>query len=251
MFRVNNIFASVGDKEILKGVSLEIKPGETLALMGPNGSGKSTLARVVMGDPELHVTQGEVIFDGVNVLDLSPDERAKLGIFMAFQYPQEIHGVNMRHFLKLAYEARFNTEVDPVEFREILNNKLKMLNLSTEFVQRSLNVGFSGGEKKKSEILQLLLLKPKLAILDETDSGLDIDSLRTVAEGIKLAKQANPEMSTMIITHYERILEHLQPDTVVILKDGRVAKSGGPQLVQSILEGGYAAIFNQQQASPV
>ncbi len=240
LLEISNLRISVNDKPILNGISLNVHQGQIVAIMGPNGSGKSTLAKTIMGSPEVKVDQGTILFEGENITELDVTDRAKLGIFLAFQYPQEIPGVNMRYFLKSAYEARFGKKIDQLEFKSLLSDALKKLDLDSSFVQRNLNYGFSGGEKKKSEILQLLLLKPKLAILDETDSGLDIDSLKSVAQSVTLLKQSNPEMACLIITHYERILEYLIPDKVYIMKNGYISAEGDINLVNQILEHGYA-----------
>ncbi|MCX7952231.1 MAG: Fe-S cluster assembly ATPase SufC [Deltaproteobacteria bacterium] len=244
MLIIRDLEASINEKDILHKISLQLPKGQITALMGPNGSGKSTLARIIMGDPEVQVTGGQLIFNGTNLLDLEADDRARLGIFMAFQYPQEVAGVQLFQFLKVAYEARFGCQINLIDFKKIVSQALKTLNLEENFAKRPLNVGFSGGEKKKCEIFQLLVLKPELAILDETDSGLDIDSLRIVAEGIRQAKETNPEMSILVITHYERILNYLKPDRIIIMHNGRILKEGSDLLLSEILEYGYANIIN-------
>lgn len=243
MLAIRDLKACINSVQILNGVSMEVNQGEIVAIMGPNGSGKSTLAKTIMGCPEIKVVGGSIIFDGTDITDYDVTTRARLGIFMAFQYPQEIPGVNMRYFLKTAYESRFEKKIDQLEFRNLLSDYLKELNLDNTFIQRNLNHGFSGGEKKKSEILQLLLLKPKLAILDETDSGLDIDSLKNVANGVLSVKKTNSEMACLVITHYERILEYLTPDKVYVMKDGVVVAQGTAQLVNQIIEQGYSSLF--------
>jgi len=229
-------------KEILKGINLKVAEGTIHALMGPNGSGKSTLANVIMGNPKYQITKGEILFKGKNILDLNVNERAKLGIFMSFQYPQEIEGITISNFLRTALGNINGKKPSIMEFKEILEEKSKLLNIPDNFSDRYLNKGFSGGEKKKSEILQLAILKPKLAILDETDSGLDIDALKTIAQGIKTLKKENPEMTILIITHYKRILEYLTPDKLSIVIKGKVALEGTKELVNQLEEKGYGWI---------
>ena len=228
-------------KEILKGINLNVEKGNIHALMGPNGSGKSTLANVIMGNPKYKVTKGEILFEGKNILNLKVNERAKAGIFLSFQYPQEIEGVTIRNFLKTSYQ-NFYGKISVFDFKNLLEEKSKLLKLDDNFSERYLNKGFSGGEKKKSEMLQLSIINPKLAILDETDSGLDIDSLKTIAESIKLLKEKNPDMTILIITHYKRILEYLTPDKLSIVIKGKIALEGNAELVNSLEEKGYGWI---------
>lgn len=229
-------------KEILNGINLNVNEGNIHAIMGPNGSGKSTLANVIMGNPKYQVIKGEILFNGKNILELNVSERAKLGIFMSFQYPQEIEGVTTGNFLRTALGNINRKKPSIREFKEILEEKSKLLNIDDKFSERYLNKGFSGGEKKKSEILQLAILKPKLAILDETDSGLDIDALKTIAQGIKTLKKENPDMTILIITHYKRILEYLTPDKLSIIIKGKVALEGNAELVDHLEENGYGWI---------
>jgi len=239
MLVVSNLTASVNEKQILKGVNLEVPEGKIVALMGPNGSGKSTLAKIIMGSPGFEIESGDIIFQGESIINLSPDERAKRGLFLAFQYPQELQGVKMRYFLKLIFDSVRGEESDPLEFKKHLDAALQILGLDSSFLSRFVNEGFSGGEKKKSEILQLLLLAPQLAILDETDSGLDVDALKTVAKGVLELKKGNPKTTLLVITHYERILDYLQPDLVYIMQKGFVVRSGGKELVEEIITRGY------------
>ena len=241
---IKNLHVSIEDKEILKGLSLTINQGEIHAVMGPNGTGKSTLAYTLMGHPNYTVTQGEIIFKGQNVLELEPDERSRLGIFLAFQYPVAIPGVTVANFLRTAINARRRVENPedkgmPIpEFRKLLKEKMSMLKMDQNFAGRYLNDGFSGGEKKRAEILQMATLKPEIAILDETDSGLDIDALRIVAEGASRLHEMN-DMGVLVITHYQRILNYIQPDQVHIMLDGRIVESGGPELALQLEESGY------------
>lgn len=245
---IRDLRVAVEGKEILKGVNLEINRGEFHAVMGPNGSGKSTLAMALMGHPKYEILGGEVIFEGENILELSPEERSQRGLFLAFQYPMEIEGVALSQFLWTAVKARSE---DPdsmkgkalMEFRKVLSNALETVKLPEEFADRYLNVGFSGGEKKRTEIAQLLTLKPKIAILDETDSGLDIDSVRIVAEAVRAMK--GPDFGALIITHYQRILNYLEPDFVHVMVDGRVVKSGGSELAHQLEEKGYDWILQE------
>ncbi len=240
---IRNLHVSIDESEILKGVDLTIKPGEIHALMGPNGSGKSTLAYALMGHPTYEVTQGEVFFKGENILELDPDERAKSGVFLAFQYPVAIPGVSVANFLRSAINAR-RKEEDPedkgipvAEFRKMLKEKLDLLQMPHEFAGRYLNDGFSGGEKKRAEILQLATLGPEIAIMDETDSGLDIDALRIVADGVNAL--VGPEMGVLLITHYQRILNYIKPDRVHIMLGGRIVESGEAVLAEKLEEHGY------------
>lgn len=240
---IRNLHASVDGNAILKGVNMIVKQGEVHALMGPNGTGKSTLANVLMGHPSFDVTEGEILFQGENIIDLAPDERARKGLFLAFQYPVAIPGVSVANFLRSAINARRRFEnpedkgVPIPEFRRILKEKMDLLQMSHEFAGRYLNEGFSGGEKKRAEILQLATLEPAIAILDETDSGLDIDALRIVSEGVNTL--SGPELGVLIITHYQRILNYIQPQFVHIMLDGRVVESGGPELAEQLEEHGY------------
>lgn len=240
---IRNLYVNAEGTEILKGVDLTIKPGEIHALMGPNGSGKSTLAYALMGHPSYEVTQGEALFKGENILELDPDERGKLGVFLAFQYPVAIPGVSVANFLRSAINAR-RKEQDPedkgipvVEFRKLLKEKMDLLDMSHEFAGRYLNDGFSGGEKKRAEILQLATLEPEIAILDETDSGLDIDALRVVADGVNAL--SGPEMGVLVITHYQRILNYIVPDRVHIMLDGKIVESGDAELAEHLEDRGY------------
>jgi len=239
MLEIKDLKAKIEGQEILRGVSLEVKKGEIVALMGPNGSGKSTLSSVIMGSPD-YEADGKIIFENEDIAELSADERAKKGIFLSFQYPSEISGVTVANFLRTAYNARFGGNISVLEFRKLLKEKMALLKMPSDFADRYLNEGFSGGEKKKSEILQLAILKPKLAILDETDSGLDIDSLRTVAEGVNMLKKENPEMSVLLITHYQRILDYIAPDRVYIMLEGKIAHEGKADLVHKLEKQGYA-----------
>ncbi|HZD13021.1 MAG TPA: Fe-S cluster assembly ATPase SufC [Candidatus Binatus sp.] len=243
---IRDLHVKIEDKEILKGVDLSVEQGKIHAVMGPNGSGKSTLASTLMGHPKYKVTNGDILFDGQSLLPLKPEERARKGLFLAFQYPYEVPGVPLATFLRQAYTAvrrggqrgDLGTEMLSVlEFRKMLKEKLNLLGMDESFATRYLNEGFSGGEKKRCEILQLAILQPKIAVLDETDSGLDIDSVKIVAEGVN--RLVGPEMGVMIITHYQRILRYIKPDTVHILMEGRVVKSGGPDLALKLEEKGY------------
>lgn len=241
---IKGLHASVDGKEILKGVDLTVAQGETHALMGPNGSGKSTLAYTLMGHPKYHVTSGEVLINGENILTLSPDKRARKGLFLAFQYPVSVQGVSMFSFLRAAYNAAHTTDPkEPptvFEFRDAVAEKLKMLGMDQSTLTRYLNEGFSGGEKKRAEILQMALMQPKFAVLDETDSGLDIDALRIVAEGI--TKVAGPETGILLITHYQRILKYVKPQFVHVMFQGKIIESGGEDLSQLLEEKGYTWI---------
>ncbi len=240
---VRNLHVSIEDKEILKGLNLEIKPGEVHAIMGPNGTGKSTLAYSLMGHPSYEVTDGEIIFDGEDVLDMGPDERSRAGMFLAFQYPVSIPGVTVANFLRTALNARRRAEnpddkgIPILEFRKILKEKIDMLKMDHAFAGRYLNEGFSGGEKKRAEILQMATLKPKIAVLDETDSGLDIDALRIVSEGVNAL--SGPDLGVLVITHYQRLLNYIKPDFVHIMYGGRIVESGGPELALQLEAEGY------------
>ena len=239
---IKDLHVTVDDNLILKGVDLTVKQGETHALMGPNGSGKSTLAYSLMGHPQYEVEQGEVWFKGENVLDMAPDERSRLGLFLAFQYPVTIPGVSVANFLRSALNARRHTNNggDPItipEFRKLMMEKLKLLEIDPKFAGRYLNEGFSGGEKKRAEVLQMAVLQPEIAIMDETDSGLDIDALKTVSEGVNTL--VGPGMGVLLITHYQRILQYIRPDHVHIMFDGQIVMNGGPDLASELEEKGY------------
>jgi Fe-S cluster assembly ATP-binding protein len=244
MLEIKNLQARVEEKEILRGVTLTIKPGEVHAIMGPNGSGKSTLAHVLAGREGYQITGGEVLFEGKDLLALSPEDRARMGVFLAFQYPVEIPGVNNTYFLKAALNAirksKGQEELDAVDFLELVKAQLKPLRMDETMLQRAVNEGFSGGEKKKNEILQMAVLEPKLAILDETDSGLDIDALKVVADGVNALK--NKERSFLLVTHYQRLLDYIVPDQVHVLAQGRIVKSGGKELALELEEKGYGWI---------
>jgi len=242
MLDIRNLHAEIDGKAILKGVSLTVKPGEVAAIMGPNGSGKSTLSYVIAGKDEYEVTQGEVLLDGENLLEMEPDERAAKGLFLAFQYPMEIPGVATMTFLKAAMNAqrkqRGEEEISPSEFIRSVNRAADSLGISKEMLRRALNVGFSGGEKKRMEILQMALLEPSMCVLDETDSGLDIDALRIVADGVNALRAE--DRAFLVITHYQRLLSHIVPDTVHVMSDGRIVRSGGPELALELEAKGYA-----------
>jgi Fe-S cluster assembly ATP-binding protein len=237
---VRGLHASVEGKDILKGIDLTVRQGETHALMGPNGSGKSTLANVLMGRPGYVVTAGEVLFNGENVLKLPPDKRAQLGLFLAFQYPTEVPGVSVVNFLRTAYKAVKGEEISALAFRKHMKEKMNLLGVDDSMVNRYVNQGFSGGEKKKNEVLQLAVLEPEIAILDETDSGLDIDSLKAVATGVQ--KLIGPDLGILLITHYQRILNYITPDRVHVMIEGRIVKSGGPEMARELEEKGYEGI---------
>jgi Fe-S cluster assembly ATP-binding protein len=239
-FRIEDLHARApGTPEILKGVDLEVKPGEVHALMGPNGSGKSTLANVLLGSPEYEVTSGRVIFEGDDITNWPTDVRGKSGIFLAFQYPQAIAGVSVLNFLRQALSARKGIDLSVLELRLSIMEWMDRLDMDPSFLDRYLNEGFSGGEKKRNEILQMAILEPKLAVLDETDSGLDIDALKVVARGVEEVRQDRPDLAVLAITHYQRLLTHLQPDVVHILFDGRIVESGGPDIARRLEEEGY------------
>jgi len=248
MLEIKNLHASAGDKPILRGISLTVNAGEVHAVMGPNGSGKSTLAQVLAGHPAYEVTQGEVYYEGENLLEMDPEERAQKGVFLAFQYPVEIPGVSNAYFLRSAYneirKARGEEEVDPMDFLEIMDQKLQLVHMSDDMLQRSVNTGFSGGEKKRNEILQMAVLDPKLAILDETDSGLDIDALRVVAEGVNTMRRS--DNATIVVTHYQRLLNHIVPDFVHVLAGGQIVKSGGKELALELEAKGYEGVGTRE-----
>ncbi|SEI43375.1 Fe-S cluster assembly ATPase SufC [Frateuria terrea] len=242
MLKIDNLHARVEGKDILKGLSLEVKPGEVHAIMGPNGAGKSTLGNVLSGREGYEVTEGSVLFEGRNLLELEPEERAAAGVFLAFQYPVEIPGVNNTYFLRAAFnaqrKARGEAELDSMQFLKLVREKLKIMQLSPDLLNRAVNEGFSGGEKKRNEIFQMALLEPKLAILDETDSGLDIDALKQVAEGVNALR--SPERSFIVVTHYQRLLDYIVPDFVHVLAGGRIVESGDSSLALKLEEHGYA-----------
>jgi Fe-S cluster assembly ATP-binding protein len=249
---IKNLHVSAGDKQILRGVDLHVRSGEFHALMGPNGSGKSTLANAIMGHPNLEVTDGQVLFDGEDVTQTDPDERARAGLFMAFQYPVAIPGVTVAKYLRIVMnaqrEARGEPEVSLKDFRKQVEAAMELMHVPRDFSNRYLNDGFSGGEKKRMEILQLALLNPRLAVLDETDSGLDIDALNTVAHGVNEVAR-DSETGVLIITHYQRILHLVEPDFVHIMFDGRIVKQGGPELVEQLEKRGYGWIREEVGAA--
>lgn len=247
---IKNLHASIEGKQILKGVSLEIKTGEIHAIMGPNGSGKSTLCHVLMGHPKYEVTKGEILLDGQNITKLDPDKRAQIGLFLSFQYPQEIPGISYANFLRTTKNALLQAQNKPVmnvmQFSKFLQEKMKLLGLTDDFKIRNVNEGFSGGEKKRAEILQMAVLEPIFGMLDETDSGLDIDALRTVAQGTeKIAQKSN--MGIMLITHYQRILNYIKPDFVHIMMNGKIVKRGNFQLVKNLEIEGYEKFSNKKE----
>ncbi len=247
---ISNLHVSVGEKEILRGVDLTVEAGEVHALMGPNGSGKSTLANVIMGNPALEVTDGQIVFRGEDITEASPDERSRLGLFMAFQYPVAIPGVTVTKYLRMVINAHRQAsgedEISLKEFRQVVEDAMEMTDVKREFSKRYLNDGFSGGEKKRLEILQMALQKPNVAILDETDSGLDIDALNIVAEGVNTVS-AQSGMGVLIITHYQRILRLVEPARVSIISDGKIVKEGGPELVDQLESEGYGWITGDSE----
>lgn len=245
MLEIKNLHVSIEGKEILKGVNLKLETGKVHALMGPNGSGKSTLANVIMGHPKYEVTQGQIIFNGKIINDLSPDERAKLGIFLSFQYPNEVSGVTISNFLRTALNTKREEPISVLDFHELLKEKLELLKIPEDFSDRYLNEGFSGGEKKKSEILQMAVLNPIASILDESDSGTDIDALKVIAENINKVMDKNKII--LIITHYKRMLEHVKPDKLSVMIDGKIALEGDSQLVDQLEEKGYGWIEEEPE----
>ena len=251
MLIVENLKAKVEDKDVLKGIDLEVRPGEVHAIMGPNGSGKSTLAHVLAGHDGYQVSAGQVLFDGERLLDLEPEARAAKGVFLAFQYPVEIPGVNNNYFLKTMVNAirkqRGEAQMDAVAFMRLLNEKLDLMKMDRKLMQRSVNTGFSGGEKKRNEVLQMALLEPRLAILDETDSGLDIDALRIVADGVNTLR--SPERSFILVTHYQRLLDYVRPDYVHVVAGGRLVRSGGKELAQELEKNGYGWLDVEEDAA--
>jgi Fe-S cluster assembly ATP-binding protein len=248
MLEIKNLHAGVEDKQILKGINLSLNPGEVHAIMGPNGSGKSTLAAILAGRDGYDVTEGQVLYQGMDLLELDPEERAREGVFLAFQYPVEIPGVNSAYFLKAALNEvrkhRGEAELDAMEFLALIKQKMKLLELNEDLLKRPVNQGFSGGEKKRNEIFQMAVLDPKLAILDETDSGLDIDALKIVAAGVNKLKRA--DNAQLVITHYQRLLDYIVPDFVHVLVDGRIVRTGGKELALELEEKGYDWIINQE-----
>jgi Fe-S cluster assembly ATP-binding protein len=246
---INDLHAGIGDREILRGITLRVNAGEVHAVMGPNGSGKSTLAQVLAGNPSYEVSGGSVTYNGQDLLELDPEVRAQNGIFLAFQYPVEIPGVSNAYFLRSAYneirKANGQEEVDPLEFLDLVEERLRLVDMDESMLSRSVNQGFSGGEKKRNEIFQMAVLQPRLAILDETDSGLDIDALRIVAQGVN--KLRSPDNATIVVTHYQRLLNYIVPDFVHVLANGRIVKSGGKELALELEEKGYDWI---QSSSP-
>jgi Fe-S cluster assembly ATP-binding protein len=241
LLEIRNLHVAIGEKEILKGIDLSVKVGEIHAVMGPNGSGKSTLAQVLAGHPGYEVTEGEVLYEGRNLLEMDPEVRAQEGIFLAFQYPIEIPGVTNAYFMRSAYneirKAKGMTELDPLEFLDLMEEKTALVDVDPAMMNRSVNSGFSGGEKKRNEILQMAVLEPRLAILDETDSGLDIDALKVVAHGVNSLRR--PDNATIVVTHYQRLLNYIVPDFVHVLANGRIVKSGGKELALELEEKGY------------
>lgn len=244
MFKLTDIKATIDGKEILKGVTLEIKPGEIHAIMGPNGSGKSTLAKVICSHPDIEACSGKIELDGNDISELDPNERANEGVFLAFQYPVEIPGVNNAEFLRMAYNAKQKyagkEQIDPFDFEELLKSKLNVLNMKEEFLERSVNHGFSGGEKKRNEILQLLVLDPRVVILDETDSGLDIDALKQVSEAVNYFHNENKMV--LVITHYQRLLDYIKPDFVHVMQEGKITRSGDKTLALELEKDGYLQV---------
>jgi Fe-S cluster assembly ATP-binding protein len=250
VLEIKDLYAKAGDRDILRGISLSVAPGEVHAIMGPNGSGKSTLVQVLAGNPAYEVTGGSAAFEGKDLLSLPPEERAQAGVFLAFQYPVEIPGVSNAYFLRSAYnsirQARGLDEVDPLDFLDYMEKKLELVDMDAEMLSRSVNMGFSGGEKKRNEILKMAVLEPKLALLDETDSGLDIDALRIVANGVNALKR--PDNATIVVTHYQRLLNYIVPDYVHVLAHGRIVKSGDKSLALELEARGYDWLVEPQGA---
>jgi Fe-S cluster assembly ATP-binding protein len=250
MLEIKGLRATVGDKEILKGIDLTVKAGEVHAVMGPNGSGKSTLAQVLAGHPAYEVTGGTVTYEGQNLLEMDAEVRAQAGVFLAFQYPVEIPGVSNAYFLRAAYneirKARGEEEIDPMSFADLMDEKMKLVEMEGDMLTRSVNTGFSGGEKKRNEILQMAVLEPKLAVLDETDSGLDIDALRIVANGVNSLKR--PSNATIVVTHYQRLLNYIVPDYVHVLANGRIIRSGSKELALELEAKGYDWLLEEAVA---
>jgi Fe-S cluster assembly ATP-binding protein len=238
MLKIENLHAQIDGNEILKGLSLEVGKGEIHAIMGPNGSGKSTLSNVLMGHPRYEVTEGSVTFEGQDVLELEPDERARLGMFLAFQYPSEVPGVSVANFMRTAVNSVREKELPPMEMYKLLQEKMRIMQMDPRFAERYLNEGFSGGEKKRNEILQMALLEPRLCVLDETDSGLDIDALKVVSEGVNRLR--SPDRAFVVITHYQRLLDYIVPDVVHVLSKGRIVKTGDKALALELEATGYA-----------
>ena len=251
MLEIRNLHAAIDGNEILKGINLTVRKGEVHAIMGPNGSGKSTLAKVLAGHPQYEVTAGEVIYEGKNLLEMPPDQRAREGVFMAFQYPIEVPGVSNAQFLRLAYNEKRKhhgeEELDPLEFKDLLKERAKVVEMDASFMSRSVNEGFSGGEKKRNEILQLAALEPRLAVLDETDSGLDIDALRIVAGGVN--HLLRPDNACVLVTHYQRLLNYIMPDYVHVMESGRIIKTGGKELALELENRGYDWVVDEFEAS--
>ncbi len=252
LLKISDLHAVIAEDgtEILKGVDLAIEAGRVHAIMGPNGSGKSTLSKVLAGHPAYEVTEGEVLFKGRNLLELGVDERARDGLFLAFQYPVDIPGVSIANFLRAAMQARQSEPVDIFDFQEELLDRMKLLEMDPAFASRSVNDGFSGGEKKRNEILQMALLRPELSIMDETDSGLDIDALRIVSEGVNRLHAQRPESTYLLITHYQRILNYIKPDVVHVMVNGRIVETGGPELAERLEAHGYEE-WREEPAAPV
>jgi len=248
MLEVRDLHVCIEGKEILKGVNLQVNDGEIVAFMGPNGSGKSTLSYVLMGHPKYEITKGKIIYNGEDITNMEPDERAKRGLFLSFQYPHEIPGVSVSNFLRTALNSKRKDPINVIDFRKLLIEKIDLLKMDKSFMNRYLNEGFSGGEKKRAEILQLAVLEPKMAILDETDSGLDRDALKIVGEGVNKILEKN-RMGILLITHYNRILHYIKPDKVMIMVDGKVVHQGGSELADEIEASGYARWGSQELAS--
>ena len=244
---IQNLHVRIEEREILRGLNLKVGKGETHALMGPNGSGKSTLANTIMGNPTYEVTEGKILFNGEDLTEADPDERARAGLFMAFQYPATIPGVSVANFLRMAVNAKREEPIKVKEFGKLLGENMELLKIDRAFTSRYLNEGFSGGEKKRAEILQLAMLKPEVAVLDETDSGLDIDALRIVSDGVNALR--GPEMGSLIITHYTRILDYVKPEFVHIMLDGRIVREGGPELATELEDTGYEQIREEVAAA--